>query len=53
MRWTTTRLILKLTPWPPILIDSYHNQDGYIGSRKGVQLVLLNHADGGDRLIHA
>jgi len=37
----------------PVPIDAYHEQSGYVGSRKGVQLVLLDREGGGDRLIHA
>ena len=37
----------------PVPLDGYHNQEGYVGSRKGVQLVLLGREGGGDRIIHA
>jgi hypothetical protein len=37
----------------PVPIDSYHDQEGYVGSRKGIQLVLLDRESGGDRIIHA
>lgn len=37
----------------PVPIDSHHNCEGYVGSRKGIQLVLLDRESGGDRLIHA
>jgi len=37
----------------PVPIDAYHDQSGYVGSRKGVQLVLLDREAGGDRMIHA
>jgi UDP-2,3-diacylglucosamine pyrophosphatase LpxH len=44
--------IIYQTP-SPVPVDSYHNQEGYVGSRKAVQLVLLDREDGGDRMIHA
>lgn len=37
----------------PVPVDAYHNREGYVGSRKGIQLVLLDRDGGGDRLIHA
>jgi UDP-2,3-diacylglucosamine pyrophosphatase LpxH len=37
----------------PVPLDSYHDREAYVGARKGVQLVLLDREDGGDRLIHA
>jgi len=37
----------------PVPVDSYHNQNGYVGSRKGVQLVLLDRDANGDQIIHA
>lgn len=36
----------------PVPIDSYHNRQGYVGSRKGIQLVLLDREQDGDRIIH-
>ncbi|WP_251961565.1 hypothetical protein [Salinibacter ruber] len=44
--------VIYQTP-SPVPIDSYHNQQGYVGSRKGIQLVLLDREGGGDRIIHA
>jgi hypothetical protein len=37
----------------PVPLDSYHNQEAYIGSRRGVELLLLNRENDGVRLIHA
>jgi len=37
----------------PIPEDAYHEQSGYVGSRKGVQLVLFDREGSSDRLIHA
>ncbi|MCS4139585.1 UDP-2,3-diacylglucosamine pyrophosphatase LpxH [Salinibacter ruber] len=44
--------VIYQTP-TPVPIDSYHDREGYVGSRKGIQLVLLDRDDGGDRIIHA
>jgi hypothetical protein len=44
--------VIYQTP-SPVPIDAYHDQEGYVGSRKGIQLVLLNRDSGGDRIIHA
>jgi hypothetical protein len=44
--------VIYQTP-SPVPIDSYHNREGYVGSRKGIQLVLLDGEGGGDRIIHA
>lgn len=37
----------------PVPLDSYHDRNAYIGTRKAVQLVLLDREGGRDRLIHA
>jgi len=44
--------VIYQTP-SPVPLDSYHDREAYVGARKGVQLVLLDREDGGDRLIHA
>ncbi len=44
--------VIYQTP-SPVPIDSYHDQEGYVGSRKGIQLVLLDREGSGDRIIHA
>lgn len=44
--------VIYQTP-SPVPIDAYHEQSGYVGSRKGIQLVLLDREGGGDRIIHA
>lgn len=44
--------VIYQTP-SPVPVDSYHDQNGYVGSRKGVQLVLLDREGGGDRIVHA
>ncbi len=43
---------LYQTPMP-VLIDAYHQESEYVGSRKGIQLVLLELESGEDRIIHA
>ncbi|MCS3707172.1 UDP-2,3-diacylglucosamine pyrophosphatase LpxH [Salinibacter ruber] len=43
--------VIYQTP-SPVPIDAYHEQSGYVGSRKGIQLVLLDREGGGDRIIH-
>lgn len=37
----------------PAPTDRWHNKEVFVGSRKGVQLVLLDQNDGGDHVIHA
>lgn len=37
----------------PVSLDRWHSKKAFVGSRKGVQLALLDREDGGDRLIHA
>jgi UDP-2,3-diacylglucosamine pyrophosphatase LpxH len=43
--------VIYQTP-SPVPIDSYHDRSGYVGSRKGVQLVVLNRRSSKDMLIH-
>ena len=44
--------VIYQTP-SPVPIDTYHERNGYVGSRKGVQLFLLDREGDGDRIIHA
>ncbi|WP_263788955.1 hypothetical protein [Salinibacter grassmerensis] len=44
--------VIYQTP-SPVPLDGYHDQEGYVGSRKAIQLVLLERDSGGDRLLHA
>jgi hypothetical protein len=37
----------------PALIDAWHSKEAFVGSRRGVQLILFDRESGGDRLIHA
>lgn len=37
----------------PVPTDRWHSKKAFVGSRKGVQLVLFDREGGGDRLLHA